>query len=223
MNKAERKIMELLADTNFFQIRVFADLEIDGKIYKNQELKNNDSFITPENWERYEETFFNQRMAIYKDSYTLSEKIKLELSRLEKLRINKMDYEVLKGRYKSYLEQKQALPPQQMERRKEKLKVKQIALIHVYEGIQITRDNAGEIAAKHGYTSRNSGEGLFQDYTNYCGTANRKGKPTPCTPLKLKNKIELFESVIDYLSDSNKQRANDEIQILKTILENEYQ
>ena len=101
-----------------------------------------------------------------------------------------------------------------------KLKVPQIALIHVYEGFQITRENAGEIAAKHGYTSKNSGEGLFQDYTNYCSTANRKGKPTPCTPKKLKNKIELFESVVNYLSDKNKQRAIDEINILKTIFEN---
>lgn len=114
------------------------------------------------------------------------------------------------------------LPPQ-TETKTVKLKVNQIALIHVYEGIQITRENAVEIAAKNGYTAKNSGEGLFQDYTNYCSTGNRKGKPTPCTPKKLKNKIELFESIVNHLSDSNKQRAIDEIQILKTIFENEYQ
>lgn len=123
----------------------------------------------------------------------------------------------------NFLESKQTLPPQQSETKTDKLKVPQIALIHVYEGLQITRENAGEIAAKHGYTAKNSGEGLFQDYTNYCSTANRKGKPTPCTPKKLKNKIELFESVVNHLSDNNKQRAIDEIQILKTIFENEYQ
>lgn len=133
----------------------------------------------------------------------------------------------LQGGYK-YLEflkkeYQKHLPPQQTETKTGKLKVPQIALIHVYEGIQITRENAGEIAAKHGYTAKNSGEGLFQDYTNYCSTANRKGKPTPCTPKKLKNKIELFESVVNHLSDNNKQRANDEINILKTIFENEYQ
>lgn len=114
-------------------------------------------------------------------------------------------------------------PPQQTETKTDKLKVPQIALIHVYEGIQITRENAGEIAAKHGYTAKNSGEGLFQDYTNYFSTANRKGKPTPCTPTKLKNKIVLFESVVNHLSDNSKQRAIDEIMILKTIFENEYQ
>lgn len=130
-------------------------------------------------------------------------------------------------RYKVYLENLlihlNNPAPQQAPTKTNKLKVPQIALIHVYEGIQITRENAGEIAAKHGYTAKNSGEGLFQDYTNYCSTANRKGKPTPCTLKKLKNKIELFESIVTHLSDNNKHRANDEIGILKTIFENEYQ
>lgn len=113
--------------------------------------------------------------------------------------------------------------PQQAETKTDKLKVHQIALIHVYEGLQITRENAGEIAAKYGYTAKNSGEGLFQDYTYYCSMANRKGKPTHCSPKILKNKIIRFESVVDHLSDNNKQRAIDEIKILKTLFENEYQ
>jgi len=64
---------------------------------------------------------------------------------------------------------------------------------------------------------------LFQDYTYFCSTANRKGIPTEYSSKKLKNKIELFESVVNHLSDNNKQRAIDEIKILKTLLENEYQ
>lgn len=126
---------------------------------------------------------------------------------------------------KNYIEQTEIkeLPPPQNKTKTDKLKVPQIALIHVYEGIQITRENSGEIAARHGYTSKNSGEGLFQDYTNYCSAANRKGKPTPCTLKKLKNKIELFESIVNHLSDNNKRRAIDEISILNTILETEYQ
>jgi hypothetical protein len=115
MNKAVRKIMELLANTNFFQIKVFADLEIDGKIYKDKEQRNNDSILNPKNWEQHKETFFIQRMATYSDSYTLSEKIKLEVSGLEKLPMDITDYEILKDRYKSYLEQKQALTTQQKE------------------------------------------------------------------------------------------------------------
>jgi hypothetical protein len=115
MNKALRKITELLENTNFFQIKVFADLEIDGKIYKDKEQRNNDSILNPKNWEQHKETFFTQRMAMYSDSYTLAEKLKLEVSRLEKLPVDITDYEILKDRYKSYLEQKQALPTQQKE------------------------------------------------------------------------------------------------------------
>lgn len=137
--------------------------------------------------------------------------------------VNKVEELIKKYPEKFVMFEKQGhgLQPKQAET--PKLKVKQIALIHVYESIQVTRINAKEIAAKHGYTSKNSGEGLFQDYTNYCTTANRKAKPTPCTPKRLKNKIEQFESVVNYLSDTNKQRAIDEINILKTIFENEYQ
>ena len=103
------------------------------------------------------------------------------------------------------------------------LKVNQIALIHAYEGIQITRENADGIAAGYGYISKNSGEGLFQDYEFYCSPLNRKIKPNLCTPKKLKNKITLFESIIEHLTDKAKQRAIDEINMLKTIYETEYQ
>lgn len=105
---------------------------------------------------------------------------------------------------------------------KERLKINQIALIHVYKGEQITRHNADEIAALYGYNSKNSGEGLFQDYINYSSTANRRGKPIPCTPKKLKNKIELFESITKYLSGKALALLNDEIRLLKTIFQNEY-
>jgi len=108
-------------------------------------------------------------------------------------------------------------PPQA---KSEGLKISQIAIIHVYNGIQITRENGIEIAKKYNW---NSGEKLFHKFTYYSSAANRKGKPTPCTPKKLKNKIELFESVIPHLNDTAKKRANDEIQILKSILESEYQ
>jgi len=137
--------------------------------------------------------------------------------------VNKVEEHVKKYPYEfaTFDKCEHNLPPQQT--KTDKLKFKQIALIHVYKGLQITRKNAGEIAAKYGFTAKNSGEKLFQDYTYFCSAANRKGKPTPCTPKKLKNKIELFESVVNLLSDENKQMAIDEIKILKTIFENEYQ
>jgi len=112
LDKTQNRIQEQIADFSFFQIEVVADLEFEGEIYKNVKQRNNDSILTPENWEQHKETFFSQRMATYKDSYTLAEKIKLELSSLEKLPTNKTDYKILKDRYRAYLEQKQALPPQ---------------------------------------------------------------------------------------------------------------
>ena len=102
----------------------------------------------------------------------------------------------------------------------EKLKIDQIALKYAYENKQITRENGNEIAKKYGH---NSGEKLFQRFTYWLSSTNRKAKPTLFTPKRLKNKIELFESVIPYLSENNKKRAIDEIKILKTIYDNEFQ
>jgi len=103
------KIFNKLADVFFFQITIIEDLEFEGVIYKNA---NQISSLTPENWEQHKETFFNQRLDTYKDSYKLKEKIKLELEALKKLPINKTDYQILKDRYKEYLKQKQVIPPQ---------------------------------------------------------------------------------------------------------------
>jgi hypothetical protein len=112
MMERKNKIMYQLADFSFFQIEVIADFEVEGKIYKDIKQRNNDSILTPENWKQHKETFFTQRIAAYKVSYTLAEKIKLELSGLEKLPVNNTDYQILKDRYKAYLEQKQVLLPQ---------------------------------------------------------------------------------------------------------------
>lgn len=96
------------------------------------------------------------------------------------------------------------------------LTVPQIALIHAYRHDRITRENANEIAAKHGYKSKNSGEGLFQDFEFYWSPSNRKARTHPFTRVKMKNKILLFESVINYLIDSKiKELALMEIEILK--------
>ena len=103
----------------------------------------------------------------------------------------------------------------------EKLSHKQIALKYVYEDILITRGvKADEIARKFGHTS---GETLYQDFTYFSSAANRKGKPTLCTPKKLSNKIKLLESVLTHLSESAKKQAKDEIKILKSIYESEYE
>lgn len=113
-----------------------------------------------------------------------------------------------------------ALLPQPIVKQKPKLTINQIALKYVYELLQITRENSKEIARKYGH---NSGEKLFQRFTYYSSTANRKGKPIPCTPKKLDNKIKLIESVIELLPTDKQERAKDEVSILKEIYEAEYQ
>lgn len=96
---------------------LLTELELQKIEQQDQKTKinsyNKNSRITTESWEQHKETFFTQRMATYKESYTLAEKIKLELLRLEELTINATDYKVLNDRYRAYLEQKQSLSPQQ--------------------------------------------------------------------------------------------------------------
>lgn len=102
----------------------------------------------------------------------------------------------------------------------DKMSISEIALKYVYEGVQITRGNSNDIAREYGHTS---GEKLFQRYTFFLSTANRKARPHPCTEKKLKNKIELIEKVIDKLPEENRGKALDEVNILKSIFNSEYQ
>jgi len=103
---------------NFFQIQIEASLSDFTDLFTEVELekidlskkifvRNNESIITPENWEQHKETFFNQRIATYKNDYTFTEKIKLEVSKLKNLNTKINDYKVLKDRYNIFLEQKQ--------------------------------------------------------------------------------------------------------------------
>jgi len=109
---------------------------------------------------------------------------------------------------------------QKSEGQKDKLSMSRIALRYVYSGTQITRENGNLIAKEYGH---NSGEKLFQKYSYYSSTANRKGRPNPCTPKKLNNKIKLIESVVELLPTDKQQRAKDEVSVLKKIHEAEYQ
>ena len=96
------------------------------------------------------------------------------------------------------------------------LRIKQIALIHAYNGNKITRENAGTIAGKYGYTTKNSR--LYQDYLAFIKSNERTAIPTAETKKTLSNKIELFESVLPHLSTKGLQLAKDEINILKSHL-----
>jgi len=176
------------------------------------------------NFFHVQHTGANEGWGYVKEQYptTLTHKVVKEYGYYSGI-VNKVEEQVKKYplQFATFDKCEHNLPPQQT--KTEKLKVPQIALIHIYENILITRENAVEIAAKHGYTAKLSGEGLYQDYLKYVKVNDRKAKPTAETKKTLKNKIELFESVVNYLSDNSKQRAIDEINILKTIFENEYQ
>lgn len=102
---------------------------------------------------------------------------------------------------------------------KVKLSLPQIALKHYYEGLIITRKNGKEIAKSYGHSS---GEKLYQWFSKYSSLANRKGDPGGQTAKPLLNKINLFESVIEYLPADKQERAKDEVSILKAIYEANY-
>ena len=102
----------------------------------------------------------------------------------------------------------------------EKLKIKQIALIYVYEYDVITRDNAKNIITKYGLTS---GDKLYQEFIRFSDVQNRTGKPTPCTQKRIKNRISLIESVIQHLSEKGKQQAEKDLQKLNETYASEFE
>ena len=94
-----------------------------------------------------------------------------------------------------------------------KQSLKQIALMYVYEGKIITRENANQIAVKFGH---NSGEKLYQHFTTYSNRTDRKADPEG--KILLRNKIQLFESVIELLSEKAKLKALTELEILRSFI-----
>ena len=88
----------------------------------------------------------------------------------------------------------------------------QVALIRFYNNEPVTRQNHNAIARQYGH---NSGEKLFQKYTYYSSSSNRKGAEDSLT--KLKNKVELFESVLDYIAAPHLPKIQEEIIALKAM------
>jgi len=122
----QNRVFKKIADFNFFKINiipkkvnildVFKDMltadEI-KKLDKNKVVRiGNNDIVTTDNWSKLKDIFFSQRMETYNSSYTLNEKIKLELETLEKLPIIKTDYKILKERYQKYLTN---VKPQQLQ------------------------------------------------------------------------------------------------------------
>ena len=91
------------------------------------------------------------------------------------------------------------------------LQAKTIALIHVYNLEQITDANCKEVAKKY---NRNGGRDLYNNYTHFSSRANRMNPEN--TTVKTKNKIELIENVVPLLKKECKQKAIDELNVLKS-------
>ena len=96
-----------------------------------------------------------------------------------------------------------------------KLSLKQVALKYAWEEKTITKENRDDIAKMYGH---NSGNKLHQNYSNVMKKTSRIADPDGTTKL-LQNKIVLFESVIEILSEEYKKNAIEELKILQTILE----
>jgi hypothetical protein len=103
-NNISQSVYKNLQNFQFFQIEVIADMKYEGIVYKNVKQKNNDSILTPENWEAKRKVFLKQRLDTYPESYTVDEKKDLELEYIETLNINTNDHKILITRYKIYLQ-----------------------------------------------------------------------------------------------------------------------
>ena len=89
---------------------------------------------------------------------------------------------------------------------KSRVRVKVIALIYFYNGDQINRKNCNEIASLFGYNKRNSGEGLYQDYTKFSNKVYRT-KTAGESKVKCTNKLKLIEMAITHLNGTQKNSA----------------
>jgi hypothetical protein len=99
----KNQLQKEINDNSFFQINVVGSIEVDGKNYENIKQRNNDSIITTENWNERKLDFFNQRMINHKDTFTLNEKIELEIDMLNNCVFETDEHKILKKRYLDFL------------------------------------------------------------------------------------------------------------------------
>lgn len=82
--------------------------------------------------------------------------------------------------------------------------------MNFYNGIPINRNNCKEIAVKYGYNSKNSGEGLFHDYTKYSKNANRIGIDDE-SRRKNETKLNFLIKVVTLLKGKAKKHAKEDL------------
>lgn len=92
--------------------------------------------------------------------------------------------------------------------------IKKIALLLAYSKVPVTKENANEIIKKYDKTS---GAKLYMEYNKLNTSIKRITDPDQSIKI-LKNKIQLFEDVIKIIDDKFKEKAIDELKILKSHL-----
>ncbi len=104
----EDKKQEIFSERNIdnnFEINPYTFFLVPVKFHDG-ELFTEDSELNPSNWKNKVDDFFAYRMTTYPKGYTEEEKINLEIKKLSKLVIKEEQYEILKDRYKTYLNKK---------------------------------------------------------------------------------------------------------------------
>lgn len=96
--------------------------------------------------------------------------------------------------------------------------MREIALVYALEGKVITEESGRVIADEFGWRSKTSGHKLYLLFLDYSRPDYRKARPDNFTKRTLNNKIKLFESVINMLSAEGKERAKDNLRILKAYI-----
>ena len=98
------------------------------------------------------------------------------------------------------------------------LTIKQVALLHAYNNLKVTRENANDIIKNHGHTS---GQKFFQFYCEYINPTNRVSDPRSTNKI-MQNKIKLFESVLDHLNKEGREKALKDLEELNNIWDAKY-
>jgi len=109
---------------------------------------------------------------------------------------------------------------------KPELDFRQIALIYVYKGELITKDNCKSIAQKYGHevNGKKSGLKLYQYYLEYSHRHNRIALPgeSDRTKEKAENKLRLLESIYSHLETSEQITLKADIEKLEKLFIEEY-
>ncbi|TVZ16408.1 hypothetical protein [Maribacter sp. MAR_2009_72] len=101
---------------------------------------------------------------------------------------------------------------------KERLSLKEIAIIHAYKvGKSLTQKEAKTLAKEYGWAS---GHKLYQYVNYFISRTNRKGDEG--TLVKNKNKQKIIEGILHFLNNEEKNSAMDDLAILANIIKTKY-